>query len=263
MNDDLREQIEREAEKHALINAVKHESDADVGAIMGPLMGENPEFREHGDEIPGVAGGVIAEINGLSHAERRERLGEIAPEELEELDSEDDEQEEILPDLPNTAEPSSASPDSQAPQDAEEYDQVRMRVAPNPNGPWHLGHARMPAVIGTYKELYDGWFCVRFDDTDPETKRPDLDAYDEILDAIEYLGFEPDEVYRASDRVETYYEHARELIEKGTATRTPRPPARSSRRWSTASTRAARWSCASGPTSSTRTPRSGTGWRSG
>jgi len=201
MNDDLREQIEREAEKHALINAVKHESDADVGAIMGPLMGENPEFREHGDEISGVAGGVIAEINGMDHEERRERLGEIAPEELEELDSEDDEEEEILPDLPN----------------AEEYDQVRMRVAPNPNGPWHLGHARMPAVIGTYKELYDGWFCVRFDDTDPETKRPDLDAYDEIIDAIEYLGFEPDEVYRASDRVETYYEHARELIEKGGA----------------------------------------------
>jgi glutamyl-tRNA synthetase len=201
MNDDLREQIEREAEKHALINAVKHESDADVGAIMGPLMGENPEFREHGDEIPGVAGGVIAEINGLSHEERRERLGELAPEELDELDSEDEEEEEILPDLPR----------------AEEYDQVRMRVAPNPNGPWHLGHARMPAVIGTYKELYDGWFCVRFDDTDPETKRPDLDAYDEILDAIGYLGFDPDEVYLASDRVETYYEHARDLIEKGGA----------------------------------------------
>ncbi|WP_256390971.1 glutamate--tRNA ligase [Natronoarchaeum rubrum] len=201
MNDDLREQIEREAEKHALINAVKHESDADVGAIMGPLMGENPEFREHGDEIPGVAGGVIAEINGLDHEERRERLGEIAPEELDELDSEDDEEEEILPELPN----------------ADEYDQIRMRVAPNPNGPWHLGHARMPAVIGTYKELYDGWFCVRFDDTDPETKRPDLDAYDEILDAIEYLGFEPDETYLASDRVETYYEHARELIEAGGA----------------------------------------------
>lgn len=35
MNDELRERIEREAEKHALLNAVKHESDADVGAIMG------------------------------------------------------------------------------------------------------------------------------------------------------------------------------------------------------------------------------------
>ncbi|MFC7115034.1 glutamate--tRNA ligase [Natronoarchaeum sp. GCM10025703] len=201
MNDELRERVERAVEKHALINAVKHESDADVGAIMGPLMGENPEFREHGDEIPGIAGGVIAEVNGLDTDERRERLANLAPEELEELESEDEEDEQVLPDLPR----------------AEEYDEIKMRVAPNPNGPWHMGHARMPAVIGTYKELYDGWFCVRFDDTDPETKRPDLDAYDEILDAIEYLVFEPDAVYRASDRVETYYEHARDLIDNGGA----------------------------------------------
>jgi glutamyl-tRNA synthetase len=75
----------------------------------------------------------------------------------------------------------------------------------------------MPAVVGTYKTLYDGWMLCRFDDTDPETKRPDLDAYDAILDAVDYLGFEPDAVIRASDRLETYYEHARRLIDAGGA----------------------------------------------
>jgi glutamyl-tRNA synthetase len=75
----------------------------------------------------------------------------------------------------------------------------------------------MAAVVGTYKDIYDGEFVCRFDDTDPETKRPDLDAYDAILDAIAYLGFEPDEVLRASDRLETYYEYARDLVEKGGA----------------------------------------------
>ncbi|ELZ17797.1 glutamyl-tRNA ligase [Haloterrigena salina JCM 13891] len=217
MNDELRERIEREAEKHALLNAVKHESDADVGAIMGPLMGDNPDFREHGDEIPGIAGGVIGRVNDLSYEEKRERLEDLAPEELAEIEAEDEEDEHDLPDLPNAAEPSSASPDSQAHQDADEYDEIRMRVAPNPNGPWHVGHARMPAVIGTYKERYDGWFCVRFDDTDPETKRPDLEAYDAILEDLDYLGFEPDATYKASDRLETYYEHARELIDLGGA----------------------------------------------
>jgi glutamyl-tRNA synthetase len=201
MDDDLRETVEREAEKNALFNALKHGSDPQVGAIMGPLMGDNPEFREHGDEIPGVIGPIVNEIGGMSTEERRDRLGEIAPDLLEELDSEDENDDQVLPDLPN----------------AEEYDEVRMRVAPNPNGPWHLGHARMPAVIGTYKDLYDGWMLCRFDDTDPETKRPDLDAYDAILDSIEFLGFEPDEVIRASDRLETYYDHARDLIEKGGA----------------------------------------------
>ncbi|WP_435153335.1 glutamate--tRNA ligase [Haladaptatus sp. DFWS20] len=201
MDDDLRARIETEAEKHALFNALKHDSDADVGAIMGPLMGENPAFREHGSEIPGVAGKVIGQVNQLDTEGKRERLAELDPELVEELDAEDEEDDQVLPDLPN----------------AEEYDQVRMRCAPNPNGPWHMGHGRMPAVIGTYKDLYDGWFLVRFDDTDPETKRPNMDAYDDILEDVEYLGFEPDEVMKASDRLEIYYDHARDLIEKGGA----------------------------------------------
>jgi len=199
MDSELRERVERAARTHALLNAVKYDSDADVGAVMGPLMGENPDFRPHADEIPGVVGGVVAEVNDLSAEERRTELEELAPEELEELEAEEDEDEHPLPDLPNVD------------------DGVVMRAAPNPNGPWHLGHARMPAVIGTYKERYDGRFICRFDDTDPDTKRPDLDAYDAILDAIEYLGFEPDEVLRASDRLDTYYDHARELIARGGA----------------------------------------------
>ncbi|WP_277552765.1 glutamate--tRNA ligase [Halobaculum limi] len=201
MDDDLEERVRAEARKHALYNALKHGSDPDVGAIMGPLMGENPDFRPHGDAIPGVVAPVVGEVSGMDTEERRERLAELDPELVEELDAEDEEDDQVLPDLPN----------------ADEYDEIRMRLAPNPNGPWHLGSARMPAVIGTYKDMYDGWMLCRFDDTDPETKRPDLDAYDEILDAIGYLGFEPDEVLKASDRVETYYDHARDLIEKGGA----------------------------------------------
>jgi glutamyl-tRNA synthetase len=201
MDEELRERVEAAAEKHALLNAVKHGSDPEVGAVMGPLMGDNPDFREHSDEVPGVVGGVVSRIAGMDDDERRERLAELAPEELAEMEADDEDDSGPLPELPN----------------ADAYDQVRMRCAPNPNGPWHIGNVRMPAVIGTYKEMYDGWMLVRFDDTDPETKRPDLDAYDGILDAVDYLGFEPDEVIRASDRLELYYERARELIDAGGA----------------------------------------------
>ncbi len=201
MDEQLRERVEREAEKHALLNAVKHESDANVGAVMGPLMGDNPDFREHADAVPGVVGGVVSTVNGLAYEKKRERLEELAPEELAEIEAEQKEDEHDLPALPR----------------ADDDEGIRMRCAPNPNGPWHVGHARMPAVIGTYKQRYDGWFCVRFDDTDPETKRPDLEAYDAILEDVAYLGFTPDEVFKASDRVETYYDHARELIETGGA----------------------------------------------
>jgi len=203
MDDDVRERVEAAAEESALYNALKHGSNAQVGAIMGPLMGQNPEFREYGDQVAGVVAPVVERVNGMDEAEQRDRLGEIAPEKLDELESEDEgeEDEQPLPDLPN----------------ADEYDEIRMRLAPNPNGPWHLGSARMPAVIGTYKEMYDGWMLCRFDDTDPETKRPDLSAYDAILDSLDYLGFEPDDVLRASDRLDIYYDHARELIELGGA----------------------------------------------
>ena len=202
MDDALRDDIERAAEIHALLNAIKHEGEADVGAIMGPLMGENPAFRPHGDRVPGIVAPIVAAVNDLASSAQRERLGELAPEKLAEFEQPDDSDDDpLLPDLPNV----------------EDAETVRMRLAPNPNGPWHLGNARMCAVIGTYKALYDGWMLCRFDDTDPETKRPDLDAYDAILESISYLGFEPDEIIRASDRMDLYYDHARELIKKGGA----------------------------------------------
>jgi len=201
MDEEVRERIEEAAEGKALFNALKHDSDAQVGAIMGPLMGDHPEFREYGDEVAGVVAPVVEQVNGMDRAAQRERLAELAPDRLEELESEDEGEDHPLADLPN----------------ADAFEKIRMRAAPNPNGPWHIGHARMPAVIGTYAERYDGSFLVRFDDTDPETKRPDLDAYDAILEDVEYLGFDPDEVIRASNRLETYYDYARELIEAGGA----------------------------------------------
>jgi len=200
MDDELRERVEAAGEAAALFNALKHGSDPDVGAIMGPLMGENPEFRPHGDAIPGVVAPVVSRVADMDEAERRERLAELAPDRLAELEADDEADEYVLPELPNA-----------------EDGAVVMRAAPNPNGPWHVGHARMPAVIGTYKERYDGEFICRFDDTDPETKRPDLTAYDAILEDIAYLGFEADRVLKASDRLETYYEHARDLIDAGGA----------------------------------------------
>ncbi len=201
MDQELRERIERSAEKHALFNALKHDSEADLGAIMGPLMGENPDFREFGDQIPGIIGPIVAAVNDLDRAERRDRLAEIAPEGVEELEREPAEDDHDLPPLPG----------------AEDVAEVRLRCAPNPNGPWHIGHARMGAVIGKYADRYDGWMLCRFDDTDPATKRPSLQAYDQILDDLAYLGFKPDEVLRASDRLELYYEHARDVIELGGA----------------------------------------------
>src|SRR6056297_1885493 len=142
MDDELRERVEGEAEKHALFNALKHDSDPDVGAIMGPLMGENPEFRPHGDEVPGVVGQVVGKIGSLDIEARRERLAELDQALVDELDAEDAADEHTPPDLPNV----------------EDYAPVRLRAAPTPSGPWHLAHARMPSVIGPNTDRDEGDF---------------------------------------------------------------------------------------------------------
>ncbi|MFW6448679.1 MAG: glutamate--tRNA ligase family protein, partial [Halobacteriota archaeon] len=201
MDAEVRERVEGAAEVHALLNAIQHEGTAQVGAVVGALMAEHPTFREHGDDVAGVVAPVVEAVNALSVTEQRERLRTTAPDRLAALEAEPDDEADPLGDLPNV----------------DAYDQVRMRLAPNPNGQWHLGNARMPSVIGTYKDRYDGWMLCRFDDTDPDTKRPELEAYDAILRDLAYLGFEPDEVIRASDRLELYYDRARELIDLGGA----------------------------------------------
>ena len=177
-------------------NAVKYESEAEVGAVMGKLMGEHPELRERGDEISGVAPGVVERVNGMSHKERLGRLEEIAPELLEELEEDDEPEDEGLPELPNVG------------------DDVVMRFAPNPNGPPTLGSARGMVVNDEYVREHDGKLVLRFDDTDPVNKPPVEEAYGWYQEDAEWLRIEPDEVYRASDRMETYYKYAEELIEK-------------------------------------------------
>lgn len=200
MSDDKDSKLQKKVYKNALLNAVKHDGECSSEAIIGPVIGGNPSLRDKASEVAEVAEEIAVEVSEMTVEEQVEEAREIAPDELEDIleESSDD---KVLPDLPNV----------------DEYEQVRMRCAPNPNGAWHIGHARMPAVIGSYKERYDGWFCVRFDDTDPSTKRPSLEAYDQILDDVEYLGFNPDAVFRASERLELYYDYARDLIEMGKA----------------------------------------------
>ena len=197
MDAELKEILLIEAEKHALYNALKYQGPSQVKTVMGILMADYPDFRKFANEIPALISPLIEQVNSLENSAQLQKLTNLASDLVEQLEEEFVEvPKRQLPDLPN----------------ANSYDQIRMRVAPNPNGPWHIGHARMPSVIGTYKSLYDGWFVCRFDDTDPATKRPLLEAYDWILEDIQYLGFEPDEVIMASDRLNFYYDHAIQLI---------------------------------------------------
>lgn len=92
-----------------------------------------------------------------------------------------------------------------------------LRFAPNPNGPLTIGHARGVVVNSYLAKKYGGKFILRFDDTDPRTKKPNIKAYDWILDDCMWLNAKPDEIIKASDNIDLYYEYAVKLIGLGHA----------------------------------------------
>jgi glutamyl-tRNA synthetase len=94
---------------------------------------------------------------------------------------------------------------------------VVMRFAPNPNGPPTLGSARGIVVNSELVRKYGGKFILRFDDTDPKTKKPMMEAYGWYLEDCTWLDAKPDEVYYASERIPAYYEIAEKLIGMGCA----------------------------------------------
>lgn len=194
MADDVRELIE----KYALQNAVKYKATPQVGAVMGKLMGENPELRSRAKEMAPIVAAVLKEVAKTSPEEWQKRLEEIAPQLLEELN---DKKEPIrgLPPLKETE------------------GGVVMRFAPNPNGPPTLGSSRGIIVNSEYVKRYGGKFILRFDDTDPVNKRPMPEAYDWYLEDCQWLDANPDKVVVASERLPKYYQIAEELINRNAA----------------------------------------------
>lgn len=182
--------------KYALQNAVKYKTVPQAGAVMGKVM-SFPELRPRAKEVAPLVEEVLREINEMSPESREEELRKLAPELIEEL-KEKKEPEKGLPPL-------------------EINGKLVMRFAPNPNGPPTIGSARGIVVNSEYTKKYRGKLIIRFDDTDPATKRPMLEAYEWYLEDCNWLGAKPDEVVIASDRIPRYYEVAEELIGKDAA----------------------------------------------
>jgi len=190
------EEINLIIKKYALQNAVKYNKTPQAGAVMGKVMAQ-PELRSMAKEITILVNEVLEEIDLMTPEAREEELKKLAPELIAEL-KEKKEPEKGLPPL-------------------ELNGPLVMRFAPNPNGPPTLGSARGIVVNSEYTKKYKGKLIIRFDDTDPATKRPMLEAYRWYLEDCEWLGAKPDEIVIASDRIEKYYEVGEQLIRLGGA----------------------------------------------
>ena len=96
---------------------------------------------------------------------------------------------------------------------------VRVRFAPSPTGPLHLGGVRTALYDYLFAKNQGGEFIVRIEDTD--TARYVEGAEDYIMEALEWCGIIPDESpkhggkfapYRQSERRDIYDKHLVELL---------------------------------------------------
>jgi glutamyl-tRNA synthetase len=180
----------------ALQNAVKHGGVPQAGAVIGMVMGGHPELRSRAKEVSALAREAIADVAKLSPEERGATLQARAPDLYAAL-SEKHEHKKTLPDLEKAE------------------NGVVMRFAPNPSGPLHIGHARAAALNDAYVRQYGGRYILRIEDTDP--KRVDPDAYEMVVEDLQWLGLGITETVTQSDRLGIYYDLCRQLIEKGGA----------------------------------------------
>ncbi|WP_310594144.1 glutamate--tRNA ligase [Flavobacterium sp.] len=101
---------------------------------------------------------------------------------------------------------------------------IRVRFAPSPTGPLHIGGVRTALFNYLFAKKNNGTFFLRIEDTDQNRFVPGAEAY--IMEALEWLGIAPDETvgknekfgpYRQSERKHLYQNYADQLIHSGNA----------------------------------------------
>jgi glutaminyl-tRNA synthetase len=89
------------------------------------------------------------------------------------------------------------------------------RFPPEPNGYLHIGHAKSICLNFGLAQRYGGKCNLRFDDTNPT--KEDQEYVDSIMRDVQWLGFQWDGLFYASDYFDQLYEWAVQLIREGHA----------------------------------------------
>jgi len=101
---------------------------------------------------------------------------------------------------------------------------VRVRFAPSPTGPLHIGGVRTALYNFLFARKHGGTFIIRIEDTDQSRFVPGAENY--INETFRWLGISPDEgvdaggphaPYRQSERKELYMGYMMKLVEEGKA----------------------------------------------
>lgn len=100
----------------------------------------------------------------------------------------------------------------------------RVRFAPSPTGPLHIGGARTALYNYLFARKLGGKMVLRIEDTDSNRFVPGAEEY--INEALDWLGIHPDEgvreggpygPYRQSQRRDIYRQYVHQLLDQGKA----------------------------------------------
>ena len=87
----------------------------------------------------------------------------------------------------------------------------RLRFAPSPTGPLHIGGLRTALFNYLFSLKNSGKFILRIDDTDSE--RSTKEFSNQILNDLDWLGIKIDEIHKQSERLEIYKVYFQKLID--------------------------------------------------
>ncbi len=181
--------------KHTLINAIQHNGHAELKAVLGRIIAENPELRSRIKELVPQIQKIIIEINSWEYEKQQAQMQAL------QITIEKKETPQELPVLPHA-----------------ELRNVVMRLAPYPSGPLHIGNARMVLLNDEYVKRYQGKLLLVMDDTiGSKAKHVIPEAYGLILDGLKWLGVEHSDPIYKSDRLELFYKYAQQLITRNHA----------------------------------------------
>jgi glutamyl-tRNA synthetase len=173
--------------KYALQNAVKFKGKANVGAVIGKVLAENPELKKSMKKLSKEIKKIVNEVNSLG-IEKQEK-------ELEKY---------------SFKEPEKEKKDIYSIFDIKENEQVVTAFPPEPSKYPHIGHAKAIFLNYELARKNNGKFILRFEDTNP--KLSEKEFYKIHLENYEWLGIKPDAVDYASDHMEEFYDLAKKLV---------------------------------------------------
>jgi glutamyl-tRNA synthetase len=177
--------------KYALLNAVQYQGKANLKAVVGKLLSENPELKNNIVEVMRKTNEVIKEINNWGLEKQKQKIQELGFE----IEDKSKKEEFELPELPG------AIPG-----------QVVTAFPPEPSKFPHLGHAKTALVNYLYSQKYKGQFILRFEDTNPDFIKKKY--YEAIMDGLSWLGIKWDGLDCISSHIKEYYKVVNHLIKK-------------------------------------------------